>query len=159
MHRDRRSQMHRSRPNQGRLRRLIVSGTGGAFDGYDRCIEIGESQMHRFHPHQGRLRRLFVSGTGGAFDSYDRCIEIGDLRCIALVRIKGGFAAFYRLGYWWCIRPLWQMYRDDDHQIGVHTWGDAGGLSKRTRPGGCNCAAAFPANRPIPNGRSANPPT
>ena len=40
MHRDRRSQMHRSRPNQGRLRRLIVSGTGGAFDRYGRCIEM-----------------------------------------------------------------------------------------------------------------------
>jgi hypothetical protein len=60
----------------------------GAFDRYDRCIEIA-SLVHCPLPHQGRLRRLLVSGPGGAFDRYDRCIEIGNLGCIAFSRIRG----------------------------------------------------------------------
>jgi hypothetical protein len=43
------------------------------------------------------------------------------------------------------------MHRDDDHQIGVDMWGDARGLSKRTRPG-----AVIARPRSQRTGRSAS---
>jgi hypothetical protein len=70
-----RSPVHRLLPHQGQHRRLLVSGSRGEFDCYDRYIEI-VLQMDRLLPPSGTAWRHRISGDGGAFDCYNRSIGI-----------------------------------------------------------------------------------
>ena len=108
MHRDRDPKCISFLPHQGRLRRLVISGTGGDAR-YDRCIEITIPGASVF----SHIRGGFAASSFRVLvETYpmDRCIEIA-ISGALISCTSEGLRRLLNSGIGVRL-PLWQMHRD-----------------------------------------------